>query len=761
MQPINIVIDLKSADALNKLNTFLQGATSGLRRLAEEAVASYVSIEGLRKIVDIGKDVLGLQENIGKLSQQTGISVESIAALRSVAVSVGLPFQQLETTLGRFSANIYLAATTGGKAAQAFHDMRISLLETDDSLRSTDDILRDFLVKFREMPDGPQKTAIAMKISGLSAREAIPFLNQAADAMTKVGETSPISPESVAQATQFNRTIRELSEAFEMVFVEVANKVLPVFMNLANDLPGATHSADAHTYAVEGILMVFKSLVTAGSVVALVIYDIGKALGDVAAIWVENFKVAMNTAKALVQDITKLLSDQLTLILDIGKGMLNVVEAQGALMTGHFGTAKELIAQSFSDIKGDAKSLGADVVKSASDVGVGVVQMFQNNWSISTQFIDDVKNQWNGMSKFLGDLWGDRTKAPTASVGGGAPAKIFPASTQDIKDLTQLQSLIQEIYKQQEKLVTSDPFKSQAEKAAELVVLLNEQKQILFDEYAAAEKALNNPNLDEAKKLTLKREMVKLQGQLNDLEGQERDINLRGDFVGQMQKGIIALNDRVTDFSTNAANLALTTLQRGIDAVSASMFAAMQGTKNWGDAFAKAMNQAVQGIIQMVSQWIAGKLAMMAVDAAFSAKSKTDSASTTAASVPGGIAKAGEQGGWVGILIYVGVFLAAMAALMAITSAVARERGGPVQSGMPYIVGEKRPELFIPDQSGHILPEVPAPAQAPGGDSSGGTMVNLAFHGGEADAQRWAKSQEGQTFIVDTNRRNVRRITRT
>lgn len=36
-----------------------------------------------------------------------------------------------------------------------------------------------------------------------------------------------------------------------------------------------------------------------------------------------------------------------------------------------------------------------------------------------------------------------------------------------------------------------------------------------------------------------------------------------------------------------------------------------------------------------------------------------------------------------------------------------RASGGPVAAGQPYIVGEKRPELFVPNQSGRILPEVP------------------------------------------------------
>lgn len=45
------------------------------------------------------------------------------------------------------------------------------------------------------------------------------------------------------------------------------------------------------------------------------------------------------------------------------------------------------------------------------------------------------------------------------------------------------------------------------------------------------------------------------------------------------------------------------------------------------------------------------------------------------------------------------------------------ERGGRVTAGTPYIVGEKRPELFVPDTSGRIIPEVPG--------GSGGATINI------------------------------------
>jgi len=54
-----------------------------------------------------------------------------------------------------------------------------------------------------------------------------------------------------------------------------------------------------------------------------------------------------------------------------------------------------------------------------------------------------------------------------------------------------------------------------------------------------------------------------------------------------------------------------------------------------------------------------------------------------------------------------------------------RANGGPVKKGQPYIVGEKRPELFVPDQSGTIVPRVPK-LPASSGLGGGGVVVNFS-----------------------------------
>lgn len=52
-----------------------------------------------------------------------------------------------------------------------------------------------------------------------------------------------------------------------------------------------------------------------------------------------------------------------------------------------------------------------------------------------------------------------------------------------------------------------------------------------------------------------------------------------------------------------------------------------------------------------------------------------------------------------------------------------RASGGPVSAGRPYIVGETRPELFVPSQSGNIVPRIPR------GGAGGYSKIEIHNHG--------------------------------
>lgn len=70
-----------------------------------------------------------------------------------------------------------------------------------------------------------------------------------------------------------------------------------------------------------------------------------------------------------------------------------------------------------------------------------------------------------------------------------------------------------------------------------------------------------------------------------------------------------------------------------------------------------------------------------------------------------------------------------------------RAAGGPVTAGVPYVVGERRPELFVPRQSGTILPFVPKGSSGGGSNDARPIQVTQHVHTNDAGSFRRSKMQ--------------------
>ncbi len=124
------------------------------------------------------------------------------------------------------------------------------------------------------------------------------------------------------------------------------------------------------------------------------------------------------------------------------------------------------------------------------------------------------------------------------------------------------------------------------------------------------------------------------------------------------------------------------------------------------EEFAAFGKDVLGGFIQDL---IAGKSASEALSNALSkvADKLLDIALNALFSTGGGIGGGGGGG-----------FFALLAGLF-------KAKGGPVRKGQPYIVGEKRAELFVPESNGRIVPSVPRvtmPTRGGAGASGGGNL---------------------------------------
>lgn len=155
-----------------------------------------------------------------------------------------------------------------------------------------------------------------------------------------------------------------------------------------------------------------------------------------------------------------------------------------------------------------------------------------------------------------------------------------------------------------------------------------------------------------------------------------------------MGSGITALVAPITTLSTTMGMLALST-----SAVAANMAIIALSTGLFAVEALLANLSAMLFNVQMLAMATAATVASKAV-----AMLAIANAANSAAMIP-----------FIGWMLAPGAALqTALGISIADTLVQFRENGGPVEAGKPYIVGEKRPELFIPDRNGTILPDTSA-----------------------------------------------------
>ncbi len=168
---------------------------------------------------------------------------------------------------------------------------------------------------------------------------------------------------------------------------------------------------------------------------------------------------------------------------------------------------------------------------------------------------------------------------------------------------------------------------------------------------------------------------------------------VQGGFAGFMQFGtaVGTSGDQIADTITGTIGGAVSTHSDGIQGL-------ITKTKTWGDVGRAAGSMFLQALIQLGVQlainWAISKV--IGED-----ESKKTKKATAEKAAEGGMKSIAQLGPIWGTL----AFAASIAAIFALLGGF-REAGGPVTAGVPYVVGEKRAEVFVPNQSGMIVPSV-------------------------------------------------------
>jgi len=159
-------------------------SASGLLGGALGALAPVATIGGIGALV---QKTIAAGDAMYDMSQRTGVSVEALARFKKAAATSGTDIDAVSKALGKLSKGMYEAAQSGkGPTAEALKALGISATDAAGKLKTADQVTLEIANKFKTMPDGVEKTALAMQLFGKAGAEMIPMLNMGGDAIDKL-----------------------------------------------------------------------------------------------------------------------------------------------------------------------------------------------------------------------------------------------------------------------------------------------------------------------------------------------------------------------------------------------------------------------------------------------------------------------------------------------------------------------------------------------------------------------------------------------
>lgn len=178
------------------------------------------------------KDVADLQDSMGKLAQRTGIGVSALSELNYAAKLSDVSTDELANGVSRLTAKMADVAQGSKAAAGIFESLGVKVKNSDGSLRSADEVLKDIAQRFSEFPDGPEKSAFAIEIFGRAGAKLIPLLNQGraglADAADEARRFGIVVDEKAAKAAElFNDNLTRLSASAEGLKISLLQDAVP------------------------------------------------------------------------------------------------------------------------------------------------------------------------------------------------------------------------------------------------------------------------------------------------------------------------------------------------------------------------------------------------------------------------------------------------------------------------------------------------------------------------------------------------------
>ncbi len=247
----------------------------------------------------LAKDVLDTAASLGRLSQATGISSQTLSVYYKAAKDVGIEHEAVDKAVMRLSRSFVQLQAGNSGATAAFRLLNLSAkdfvgLSPDEKLRKVTDAIAG-------MKDGEKKAAAEQALLGRGGAQLTAMFNQlGAEGFAKVADQARrlgliMGPELTAAALSTKAAIADLKGTAEGATAQFETGFTPALADMADLIVKGLGQGGSNAFKTLGEYagLVLKSIFSAGFEVILIL----RAIGETVSTWVTaKFKDLGNVA---------------------------------------------------------------------------------------------------------------------------------------------------------------------------------------------------------------------------------------------------------------------------------------------------------------------------------------------------------------------------------------------------------------------------------------------------------------------------------
>lgn len=694
------------------------------------AAIGYFAALGVSEVTRLIKSGLEYASSLGEQAQQLGVTTRALQEYRFAATQTGVSQEEMDKALSMGTKRLGEAAAGAKPTAEAYKKLGIDIRDAAGNVRNFGDLIPEIADAISKLPTEAEQAAAATKIFGESAQSLMPFLKEGKSGIDELRNAAQrlgivLSEDQIAKADETADKLASLKKVLEAKVAGVVADNAGAILDLANALATL---AEKSLKAVSALAQLYRDLQKDYSTGSLP----GTSLIDSIA----------GGGKSSDYMVGRAITAQQNKAGATGAGRQYGPSGRRGGFRPSLTTGSTRNAFEPTDLFGFMTGSRAPLIGGAGGLpnlaDPDVQSALRATSQMSTLLNKPAKaaaaklNEWNvQLSKLNAEL-----ALAQADLTGSLEARARAEKQSIDADLA------------------SERLRISADKD---LTAAQRQKQIAVqEEIAAARKALVDRKLEEdlaEEKRDAEEELLKLK--LDALEDEKRTLEVVADATRD-RRDRLAIERRILDYEQQIERA---TLERAIaegqvaDAAKARANLAIrqeaalaqlektgagpgaqylddlrksagelnddldriavEGLRNLNDGLAEAIvsGDSLGKMFKRVSNQIIADLIRIAIQQA-----------VIRPLAEGLFSNEGGSGG--------GGFLASIAAGLTKFISGKRAMGGPVSAGRAYLVGERRPEIFVPDTNGTILPDTNIR-----GSDGGGAMVNLTIHAPGATAE--------------------------